>query len=338
MSRELTPEESAKVAQLIADWPEYFNTKAPSYCASCPPAKRWPVQVNASGDSGCSINSVQAEYALAHLISRHVPRGRLGTSKEVGVAIYHVDSDGRILQKLYEKNAHHAQPVASVQKILTAYLAYKAGLSQDELAWTKADWRADSIPPRFIHGSYLPINRKVSMSTMIHTLLLDSANAAANAIARHYQEKTGNDFIQKMNEMAKNLIGEPPEEFKTLFTDASGLQADQYSTANNMARLLARIESDSNFMDFLKNMTETIQTPKSSVTYRSQLPWVWGGVDQFYKGGRLGAAGKTQIASVPVEACGANTRIVIATFGQNDQDQTRKFFSLNKSIRELFSR
>lgn len=130
-------------------------------------------------------------------------------------------------QILYQKNADERRPVASTQKLLTALLVCEAG-NLDRLTAASA-YDAACEPTKM----YLRPGLEYPRRTLLNGLLVHSANDCARCLARSYAG-TEDAFAVVMNKRAA-LLGMK----NTRFLNASGLPAEQYSTARDMA-LLAR--------------------------------------------------------------------------------------------------
>lgn len=273
-------------------------------------------------------------------------------------AFYLVDPQGRVVQNLHEVDADRQQPVASTQKILTAYIAYKSGLWGESVACTSADVKDPwSMPCSHIsgdsekfHGEPMRMGESVPFPVMIHSLLYDSSNTAANAIARLYgAQAQGNQkknirvegiamestMVGMMNSLTAHILkSDQPGRARSLFSDPSGIGLNQYSTPNNMARILAYVTSDQDFMKALKGITET----RDGKVIPQTLTALWGGEDQFFKGGLLNV-GQMQISSIPVSRCGPGYRVVSAVFGPyipgGYEAQLTKYMNMNSQLREV---
>jgi len=140
---------------------------------------------------------------------------------------------------MYEKNADAVRPIASVAKLMTASVALDLGLPLDgKVALREADE---------VGGARLaaPAGAEFTVSDLMYSMLAGPANNAAEAVAR---TASSSGFVAAMNSKAKTigLAG-------TNFTDASGLDAGNVSTARDVAALLIEsLESDA-----IRRMTTT---------------------------------------------------------------------------------
>lgn len=132
-------------------------------------------------------------------------------------------------QVLYERNAEQQHLIASTTKIMTAMVVLEKAKSLDDTVVIKQEW-AD------VEGSsmYLRAGESVSIRALLYGLMLNSGNDAATALAN----AVGGDeatFVAWMNEYAERY-----GMANTHFANPHGLDAeDHYSTAHDMARLMA---------------------------------------------------------------------------------------------------
>lgn len=131
---------------------------------------------------------------------------------------------------LFQKNAEEKRAVASTQKLLTALLVCEAGNLDREIIAAEYDEQAEPTKIYLKPGSAYP-KREV-----LKAMLMKSANDCARCLART-QAGSEAAFAEQMNRRAAQLGMKDSH-----FLNASGLPADQHSTARDMA-LLARAAS-----------------------------------------------------------------------------------------------
>lgn len=142
-----------------------------------------------------------------------------------------MDADSSVV--LYEYNADKIMYPASLTKLMTAIIVFdKANGNYDDLVTfsysaVNTDIDRNSVTIGASAGDQL------SVKDCLYSLLLPSANDAANALAEHYAGSI-KDFALLMNEKAENLGLK-----NTHFVNPSGLHDDnQYTTAEDMAKIL----------------------------------------------------------------------------------------------------
>ncbi|GIH52827.1 D-alanyl-D-alanine carboxypeptidase family protein [Microbispora rosea] len=135
-------------------------------------------------------------------------------------------------QDLLDKNAGKRLPVASLTKIMTAYVVLRDAKLDDEVTVKREDleyaWDNDGTTADLEPGDTLPVRE------LLYALLLPSGADAAHALARVYGPGVPG-FVDKMNATARQLGLKD-----TLYVNADGLptsRGDGYSTARDQARL-----------------------------------------------------------------------------------------------------
>jgi len=146
-----------------------------------------------------------------------------------GVALVMDDREGVIL---YERNSDRPRPIASLTKIMTALVIFESGSPLNTLIEIT---RADRDRLRGT-GSRLAYGALVSRFDLLRAAVGASDNRAAAALARTYpgDEKA---MIRAMNTLARGLGMR-----HTRFTDSSGLDNGNVSTARDLALLSAATE------------------------------------------------------------------------------------------------
>jgi D-alanyl-D-alanine endopeptidase (penicillin-binding protein 7) len=129
---------------------------------------------------------------------------------------------------LYAKDADTPMPIASITKIMTAMVLLDARLPLDEPITVTKDDR-DLLR---LTGSRLRYGATLSRREMLILALMSSENRAAAALARTFPGGS-EAFVARMNGKAR-LLGL----YDTRFADATGLSADNVSTARDLARMV----------------------------------------------------------------------------------------------------
>ncbi len=129
---------------------------------------------------------------------------------------------------LFEKNANHIVPIASITKLMTAMVALdvQPGLSE-MLTISEADF--DTI--KGTH-SRLGVGTQLTREEMLRLALMSSENRAASALSRHYPGGRP-AFIAAMNRKAHDLGLSD-----TRFSDATGLTPENVSSARDLVRMV----------------------------------------------------------------------------------------------------
>lgn len=180
------------------------------------------------------------------------------------------EDDFRVIEG---EKIHEVQSVASISKIMTAYIAIEEGNLDDRF----------KIGPEIneAYGSmiYLKEGQEVSLKSLLYGLMLRSGNDAAIAIAHHVSGSV-DAFVSKMNEKAKQL-----GMTHTTFHNPSGLDEEDggnLSCAYDMALLMSHA---------MKN--ETFVQIAGSKYYQSEWGSVWKNKNKLLFDNNIVVAGKT---------------------------------------------
>ena len=160
-------------------------------------------------------------------------------------------------QVLWEENSQDKRSIASITKVMTATVFVES--DPDMGARVVVD-RADV---RNASTTYLRANDVISVGDLLHLLLIASDNAAARVLARVSPWGSGG-FVARMNEKAAEL-----GLTNTSYADPSGLNADNVSSAYDMARLISYASSDERMASVMRLPEYTVQTNRRSVPIHS---------------------------------------------------------------------
>ena len=139
--------------------------------------------------------------------------------------------DGTSGLPLFEKNSHEKMYPASTTKIVTAILAIESGGLEKNEMLTASFYAVNSID---YDSSKINLSEgeKMSFENLLYSLIIASANDAANVLAE-YISKTPEDFVALMNKKVKELGCE-----NTHFTNPHGLHDENhYTTAEDLSRI-----------------------------------------------------------------------------------------------------
>jgi D-alanyl-D-alanine endopeptidase (penicillin-binding protein 7) len=133
---------------------------------------------------------------------------------------------------LFEENAKDKRSIASITKVMTAvvFLEDDPDLTQSVVI-ERADVRAAST-------TFLKAGEQVRAEDLLHLTLIASDNAAARVLSRISHGGTAS-FVQRMNQKALELGLE-----NTAFSDPSGLEPENVSSAYDLSRLIVFAASD----------------------------------------------------------------------------------------------
>lgn len=161
-----------------------------------------------------------------------------------GAVLIDVDT----MEVLYEKNAHSKFYPASTTKIMTAILAIELG-KMDEIVTVNQEVVS------LTDGSHIALEpgEQMTLEDLLNALLIQSANDAALAIAKHISGSI-DEFCNLMNEKAKSLGA-----LNTNFLNPNGLPNESHVTTPYDLGLIARYAMENEtFRSIVKNYTYTI--------------------------------------------------------------------------------
>lgn len=140
------------------------------------------------------------------------------------VYVVNINTGGAVI----EKNIHQKRSPASLTKIMTFIVAYENvdDLNEDVIVRQEV---LDAVDP-LSSGVHLKDGEKISVLDLMHCVMICSSGYAANVLADYVSEANIPDFVEKMNQKAKELGCE-----STHFVNPDGMyDENQYSTAFDM--------------------------------------------------------------------------------------------------------
>jgi len=152
-------------------------------------------------------------------------------------------------------NADEQMYPASLVKIMTALIAIEEGVMTDAVAVTE---QVLSTVPENAVSVELVADEVINVQDLLYCMLVGSANDAAAVLADHIggsQEA----FVTKMNQRAAELGCT-----NTIFTDTHGLDSEQYSSARDMARILAEAAKNQQFMEIFGTVEYVVPATNKS--------------------------------------------------------------------------
>jgi D-alanyl-D-alanine endopeptidase (penicillin-binding protein 7) len=182
-------------------------------------------------------------------------------------------------QVLWEENAQDKRSIASITKVMTAlvFMEDNPDLSQ-EITIQRSDVYAAST-------TFLRANERITLGNVLHLTLIASDNAAARALARVSHGGTA-AFIERMNEKALELGLE-----STSFTDPSGLNPENVSSAYDLSRLISFAAADERIAPIMRTAEFKVLTSRRTVSIHNTNRLLLGGeVDVM--GGKTGFISK----------------------------------------------
>ncbi|MCY1208831.1 D-alanyl-D-alanine carboxypeptidase DacC [compost metagenome] len=215
--------------------------------------------------------------------------------------------DAQSGQVLVENNGDQRLPPASLTKLMTAYIATleirKGQIGEtDPVTISENAWRTGGS------RMFVQVNTQVSMSDLLHGIIIQSGNDASVAVAEHIAGSE-DAFADMMNATAEKLGMTGSH-----FMNATGLpNPEHYSTAHDMATLARAIiyEDPAHYAIYSQKefFWNNIKQPN-----RNLLLWRDKTVDGL-KTGHTEEAGYCLVAS----AMRDNMRLIAVVFGTNSE-------------------
>ena len=180
--------------------------------------------------------------------------GEMVPDVQAAAAIVFDPETGKIL---YEENAKDQRSIASITKVMTAlvFLEDNPDLTQ-EITIERSDVYAAST-------TYLKAKDRITYAELLHLMLIASDNAAARALARTSHGGTAS-FVERMNEKAIELGLDT-----TSFSDPSGLNPNNLSSAWDLSHLISFAASDERIASIMRTPEYTVTTSRRQIPIHS---------------------------------------------------------------------
>lgn len=163
-------------------------------------------------------------------------------------------------ETLAMKNADKVLPVASLTKVMTAFIVLDAAQPLDEIL----EITAEDIDREKRTPSRLKVGTRLSRDDLMVLALMASENRAASALSRHYPGGSAS-FIGAMNAKARALGMK-----HTHFADAAGLSHRSVSTARDLHILLTAADAQPLIRDYSTRQRHTVRVGRNRrVTFLS---------------------------------------------------------------------
>jgi D-alanyl-D-alanine endopeptidase (penicillin-binding protein 7) len=203
---------------------------------------------------------------------------------------------------LWEENSREPRSVASLTKLMTAvtFIADDPDLTQ-RVAVTRADVRGASV-------TYIRVGEVISYGDLLHLALIASDNAAARVLART-SEGGSEAFVRRMNDMAHHLSLATTE-----FTDPSGLNPTNVSSAYDVSHLIAFAAADERLGPIMRTAEHTVRTSGRTFQIQSTNKLLGTeGVD--VRGGKTGFISKAGYCLATLLRVPQGTQIAVVVLG-----------------------
>jgi D-alanyl-D-alanine carboxypeptidase (penicillin-binding protein 5/6) len=172
---------------------------------------------------------------------------------------------------LFALDANERRPIASLTKIMTAYLVITRADRDDvaTISETAATGRTVGVS-----NLGLVAGERIRVGELLYALMLQSANDAALALAEHVGGSV-EAFVDMMNREAARLGLS-----RTSFASPNGLDNSGYSTARDLARLTRVAYDVPGFSEIVSTRVHAVRSPDAEpriVQNRNALLWLYPG-------------------------------------------------------------
>ncbi|MCF7834212.1 MAG: CapA family protein [Candidatus Pacebacteria bacterium] len=207
---------------------------------------------------------------------------------------------GEVIISKNEKDRH---PIASVSKVMTAYVAKELSDEKDVATATKR-----ALDTYGKNGNFR-VGEKIKTNDLLYALLLESSNDASEILAEHFNRE---NFLSKMNQVAEKI-----ELTDTYFKDPSGLSKDNQSTAFDLFKLVGYLHNEASDLFKIttqRNFNNKIHSWFSNNQFLTKEGYLGG------KSGYTDPAKETVVSlfSIPLSENG-NRNVAIALLQSNDR-------------------
>ncbi len=198
-------------------------------------------------------------------------------------------------------NTDQLLPIASLTKLVTAVVARKLISDSAHITITK------SVMATYGNTAEFTAGETFSAGNLIYPLLMVSSNDAAEAYAEYYGRAK---FIQAMNDFTQSIGA-----YRTYFSDSSGLDPRDVSTANDLAIIIDWIrKNDPTIIDITELKAYTIRS-HTWVNPTHFLSW------SYYIGGKNGYLPEADRTNVSLFKWGSKGDVyAIVVLGSSNRD------------------
>lgn len=221
-----------------------------------------------------------------------------------------MDQDSKRI--LYAKNIHSKQSVASISKIMTAYLSVTSGKLKETVTIGK------EIEGAYGSAVYIQKGEKLTLEDLTYALMLRSGNDASLSIAKKVGGKE-ETFIEMMNKKAK-ILGMK----NTTFENPNGLDNNSegnQSTAYDMALLTSKAMQNKDYKKIVGTKKYTLKTNKNNYVWHNKHRLLTS-----YKYATGGKTGFTEKARRTLVTTGTkdNLNLVVVTLNDGNDFEDHK--------------
>jgi len=236
-------------------------------------------------------------------------------------------------QVLWEENSQDKRSIASITKVMTAVVFIETAPDLAELVTIE---RSDVYAASTTH---LRARYTLTVDDLLHLTLISSDNAAARALARISPWGSAG-FVRRMNEKAVELGLQ-----STSYADPSGLNAENVSSAYDMARLIAYAAGDDKISEIMRKREHYLTLNRRPVRIHSTNRLLArSDLEGSVLGGKTGFIGRAGYClATLLQVPGANQPVAVVVLGARSNagrfTEVQNLFGwLNQKAASLFNK
>lgn len=160
---------------------------------------------------------------------------------------------------LYGRNDDHAQPIASITKLMTAMVVLDARLPMDETLTITLD----DVDHLRGSTSRVPVGASMSREELLRLALMSSENRAAAALGRNFPGGTS-AFVRAMNAKAAALGMS-----QSRFEDSTGLHGGNRASPMDLVRMVRAAHEYAPIREFSTTRSHSAELGRKHVEFRN---------------------------------------------------------------------
>lgn len=231
---------------------------------------------------------------------------------------------------ILENNKDEKRLIASITKIMTAYVVIKNTNLSDEVII------GEEVNKSYGSSIYLKVGERIKVIDLLYGLMLRSGNDAALSLAI-YTSSSVDEFVKLMNKEARKIGMK-----NTTFNNPSGLdeESENISTAYDMALLTKTALKNKTFEKIFKTKKYSVKTNMNTHLWVNKNKTLF--MYKYINGGKTGYTKKARRTLV-TSASKDNMNLIIVTLNQSNDfnfhintyknlfDKYKKYVIINKS-------
>lgn len=211
------------------------------------------VPVITLADEPVNISADDLQITPIELNVESIPTIHIQPGFDVGsevALVYDLTAD----QTVYQKNSTQQMSIASITKMMTAYVVLSERKDMDEvITLTSGDI---ALSNKGSAKSRLRTGMRFTRERLLNLALMSSENRAAAALGRTTFSGGVPAFVNEMNDMAHTLHMD-----NTHFEDPIGIGSENTSTAEDLVKLIAAASEEDTIREFSTTKWKEVQLP-----------------------------------------------------------------------------